>query len=288
MARRFGAQKDLAILDYGSGSGEMAKRLAALGFTNIECFDVFSHPTRPNRTFDVVTAIEVVEHSIDPLGTFKEMKSFLSPGGAMVFTTGILPPDIETTKAGWWYIAPRNGHASIFSSAALSRVAEGLGFAYYPGPGIHAFKPPQMSPAAEYATRDLAEQVMFLTLRSPQMPAQSDATWNAAEDSGYRWSRQPVITWPITVDAPAARLHIDIPFAMEISNGFAAQCQIRVAGRVSDVTVENRAGNRVISSIVTTDQAIDKIELLTPPTSRPSDLRSSNDSRDLGLAVFWR
>ncbi len=288
LARRFDMQRDLAILDYGSGSGEMAKRLAALGFTNIECFDVFSQPNRPQRKFDIVTAIEVVEHSIDPIATFKEMQSFLSPDGAIIFTTGILPADIETIKANWWYISPRNGHASIFSSAALCRVAEGLGLAYYPGPGLHAFKPQQISPAVAYATRDMTQQMVFLTLRSPHMPADSDATWNAAEESGYRWSRQPVITWPVALEAPAARLHIDIPFAMEVTQGFAANCQVRVAGQVSDVKVENRAGHRVISSVVSTNEAINKIELLTPPTLRPSDLRASTDQRDLGLAVFWR
>jgi 2-polyprenyl-6-hydroxyphenyl methylase/3-demethylubiquinone-9 3-methyltransferase len=61
-----------------------------------------------------------MEHTSDPVSTLRDVASFLDQSGVLIFTTGIQPYDIGHVRAGWWYIAPRNGHLSIFSEPSLA------------------------------------------------------------------------------------------------------------------------------------------------------------------------
>jgi len=126
----FAANKEtLSILDYGGGSGRVETNLKELGFNHVDTYDPFSErfSQRPSRKYDLVISFEVVEHVPNVIDTFKDMKSFLSSDSMIMFSTLIQPDDLDTVKAKWWYIAPRNGHISIHSRQSLQHVLNNMG-----------------------------------------------------------------------------------------------------------------------------------------------------------------
>jgi Methyltransferase domain len=122
-----------SILDYGSGSGLFAQRMAEQGFSAVENYDPIASPTRPVGKFDIITCFEVMEHSPDPLGTLRDMASLLTPGGVVVVGTLLQPPEIGSVRTNWWYAAPRNGHLSLYSDHALAVAAGRACLRFHPG-----------------------------------------------------------------------------------------------------------------------------------------------------------
>jgi 2-polyprenyl-6-hydroxyphenyl methylase/3-demethylubiquinone-9 3-methyltransferase len=142
--------REVSVLDYGGGNGLLATTLCALGVRRAKTYDPFyAGSMRPSRTFDLVTAFEVLEHSPTPYETLKEMRWFMSDRGMMMFSTLLQPPDIDTLGPGWWYASPRNGHISLFSHAALSALLTRLGLTLGSSNGLlhTAFrrKPPEFA-----------------------------------------------------------------------------------------------------------------------------------------------
>lgn len=87
-------------------------------------------------TFDVVTAIEVVEHISDPIAVFHQLRRMLKPGGLLFLTTGNAKAHRHSLPA-WSYVAPEI-HVSLFEPATLALVMEKTGFrpdfrGYLPG-----------------------------------------------------------------------------------------------------------------------------------------------------------
>jgi len=110
----------ISILDYGAGSGGMAKFLNAEGFA-VQNYDPYSaNDSRlPSEKFHLVTSFEVLEHTPDPPQTSDVMQRLVKDDGMILFSTVLQPPTIETKKLGWWYIGPRNGHVSIYTKRSL-------------------------------------------------------------------------------------------------------------------------------------------------------------------------
>lgn len=126
----FGQARDqIKILDYGSGNGSMADILNAQGF-NVLNYDPFlsANNNRPNGKFNLVTSFEVLEHAPNPLLTCDSMRKLVDPNGMIIFSTLVQPLTIETETLNWWYIAPRNGHVSIYTKQSLELLWEKLGF----------------------------------------------------------------------------------------------------------------------------------------------------------------
>jgi Methyltransferase domain len=64
----------------------------------------------------------------DPLAGIDMMIEFAADQGLLFFTTYAQPADFEQHGMNWWYVAPRNGHISIFSRPALARAFERHGY----------------------------------------------------------------------------------------------------------------------------------------------------------------
>jgi SAM-dependent methyltransferase len=95
-------------------------------------------------SFDVVTAIEVMEHVVDPLATLTQIRRLLRPGGVLFYTTGNARPFRERLTS-WSYFTPEI-HISLYEPSSMERALRLTGFdTTYPGfiPGweqIMAFK----------------------------------------------------------------------------------------------------------------------------------------------------
>jgi SAM-dependent methyltransferase len=116
------ARGTLRILDYGGGAGLMAELLRGRGFA-AETYDPFStFKVLPSERFDLVTCFEVMEHVPWPRETVRAMVGLLQDEGAILFSTLMQPAEFGRVGLGWWYAAPRNGHISLYTMAALARL----------------------------------------------------------------------------------------------------------------------------------------------------------------------
>ncbi|MGD1278666.1 MAG: class I SAM-dependent methyltransferase [Tepidisphaeraceae bacterium] len=131
----FDSSRNIRILDYGGGNGKLAELLRAGGFATVDTYDplVAQFAARPADRYDVVVAIEVAEHTPQPLQTFGDMVQFMKPEGMILFSTTVLPAIFDHIGVQFWYVAPRNGHVSIYSRQSLIHIVTKLGLQYVRG-----------------------------------------------------------------------------------------------------------------------------------------------------------
>lgn len=77
-------------------------------------------------SFDVITAIEVLEHIADPIAFLKQIKSLLKPGGLFFLTTGNAKPFRKQIEK-WSYVVPEV-HISFFEPETLCYALRLAGF----------------------------------------------------------------------------------------------------------------------------------------------------------------
>jgi SAM-dependent methyltransferase len=78
------------------------------------------------QTFDIVTAIEVLEHVVDPLAALRSIHRMLKPGGLFFFTTGNAQP-FRSRLLSWQYVIPEI-HVSFFEPETLRHALVLAGF----------------------------------------------------------------------------------------------------------------------------------------------------------------
>jgi SAM-dependent methyltransferase len=132
MNRLLGPAPPDRLLDYGGGNGLLAECLRGAGFPHIDVYDPFvpRYAEKPEGRYDCILCLEVVEHSLDPAATFREMSDLLAERGVIVLSTLVQPPDVDQQGINWWYLGPRNGHISLYSRASLVKLVQPLGFRF--------------------------------------------------------------------------------------------------------------------------------------------------------------
>jgi hypothetical protein len=276
--------ESVRILDYGSGTGGFAREMRNAGFTRIEDYDPFSHPERPQGQFEVITCFEVLEHTPDPIQAVRDMKSFLAPGGCIVFTQTLQPPDIMTQRGGWWYLAPRNGHICTFAAETLAGMADATGLVFHLGNDPYAFAVPNPSPAVAPVVSAIGAPIAYIRLLAP--PAHEGAEgWHAPEElpaGRSRWSRAAELKWPLPPlrKAPCT-LRVAVPVVATISADFAKGCRVRAGEQIVPARLE---GGELRAEIALGDTPPKTIRVLTPEPISPR-ARGVADDRLLGLAV---
>jgi SAM-dependent methyltransferase len=130
--------ENLKIVDYGGGNGRMSQLLTAKGvycksWDPMEITDYMP----PEKTFDLATAFEVFEHTPTPLSTTEQALSFLNDNGVLLFST-LTIDSLSYRDVGFWYIAPRNGHVTIYSKKSLEVLFGKFGFhVHHYNDGMH-------------------------------------------------------------------------------------------------------------------------------------------------------
>jgi len=130
-------------LDYGGGSGRLAKILRDTGWQS-HSYDLIADKKsslEQSGKFDLITAFEVFEHLPDASKLMSDIRSLLAPNGLILFSTLLSDGNIQSNrKLNWWYAAPRNGHISLFSKSSLSILAKSNGFNFASlSDGLHVF-----------------------------------------------------------------------------------------------------------------------------------------------------
>lgn len=122
-------------LDIGTGRG-LLLRMMLDDHHDAWGFDPYPHSvfaedriqtTLPDGPFALITAIEVIEHTQDPVGFLKSLHSRLAPGGFLMLSTEIY--DSSTHGEDWTYLAQMHGqHITLFSRVGLRLAAQAAGF----------------------------------------------------------------------------------------------------------------------------------------------------------------
>jgi SAM-dependent methyltransferase len=100
---------------------QFSKNIYSIGFSQAQ-------GEMKDEIFDAVTAIDVIEHFIDPLRDVGNIYRILKPGGVLLLQT----PDTDNPKAlemkgAWGALKPKE-HLHLFNRQNLKRFAEKLGF----------------------------------------------------------------------------------------------------------------------------------------------------------------
>ena len=103
------------ITAVGYETGWIADRVREAGFPLLREHELDSVA----GTFDLVTAIEVIEHIVDPIDTLRTIARLLKPGGVLMLTTGNAEP-FRGRLATWRYVIPEI-HVSFFEPRTMAR-----------------------------------------------------------------------------------------------------------------------------------------------------------------------
>lgn len=124
---------DVNILDFGCGHGLFVEDLKRAGFKNTVGYDAFHDEfmTLPKTNqFHVVIMTEVVEHTSFPFIELQWINKALVPGGCVMIETSFV--DVAEQEKipleDFFYIAPQNGHSTIFSHHGLDLLMSFKGF----------------------------------------------------------------------------------------------------------------------------------------------------------------
>jgi SAM-dependent methyltransferase len=132
----------LRWLDYGCGNGGLVRYLRqhrgveAFGFEEGSIaaeagqrrIPILSADELESQagSFDVVTAIEVLEHTLDPVAELRRMRRLMRPGGLLFMTTGNVQPYADRLGS-WSYMRPEI-HISFFEPRTLEHALRLAGF----------------------------------------------------------------------------------------------------------------------------------------------------------------
>lgn len=127
---REGIGCEIVGFDEGYGADRMRDRgIPNVSRTELDALD---------RSFDVVTAIEVIEHTLDPVGMLRDVRSVLAPGGIFFLTTGNAAPHRDDLSR-WSYAGVPDVHVGFFEPSTLAYALEQAGLeVVWPGfvPGL--------------------------------------------------------------------------------------------------------------------------------------------------------
>jgi 2-polyprenyl-3-methyl-5-hydroxy-6-metoxy-1,4-benzoquinol methylase len=140
--RLLGGLSGVTWLDFGCGNGGLVRHVlasteaAACGFEEGSIAEearergipILSASELAQRRggFDVVTAIEVIEHTIDPIAELRRIRELLRPGGLLFLTTGNAAPFADRLSR-WSYVVPEI-HVSFFEPRTLEYAMREAGF----------------------------------------------------------------------------------------------------------------------------------------------------------------
>jgi SAM-dependent methyltransferase len=127
---------DISWLDFGCGLGGLVRYARSQGVADVYGFDEgwsaqwMADNDIPSLDaddlaasagrFDVITAIEVIEHLTDPVAMMRQIATLLKPGGVFFLTTGNAEPHRDD-MGDWKYVHP-DVHISYFEPRTLATV----------------------------------------------------------------------------------------------------------------------------------------------------------------------
>lgn len=145
---------DGCFLDYAGGYGLLVRLMRDAGYNFIwsdrYCTNLFAHgftltpDAGKSVPFELVTAFEVIEHMRNPL---QEMEEVLACSRNILFTTEIMPAELQQPGEWWYYGLDHGQHISFFTLKSLGIMAQKYSLNFYSdGHSVHLFTEKRLSP----------------------------------------------------------------------------------------------------------------------------------------------
>jgi hypothetical protein len=132
-------------LDAAGGYGMLTRMMRDFGFDfywiDKYCENLVAPGFEYNDTMgpcSAVTAIEVLEHVVDPIAFIKELLSF-SASETLIFTTELYEGQPPKPNDWWYYSFATGQHIGFFQLRTLERIANDLGLNFVSANGLHMF-----------------------------------------------------------------------------------------------------------------------------------------------------
>jgi len=129
-----------AGLDFGAGPGPTLSRMFAEAGHPTAIYDCYyaNDPSVLEKTYDFVTASEVVEHLAEPGDVLQQLWSLLRPGGWL----GLMTKRVTDREAfARWHYKNDPTHISFFSRATFEFLGERWGASpHFPHPDVVLFR----------------------------------------------------------------------------------------------------------------------------------------------------
>lgn len=284
LAPSLAGAEECRILDYGSGAGLFEAGLRAHGFAHVESYDPFSRPERPEGTFDIVTCFDVIEHSPTPRRTLSDIMSFVAAGGVALIGQTLQPADVRMQRGNWWYIAPRNGHVTMFSCESLHLYAraEGLGFTDFGG--LFALDHGDQSVLTRTIIARRRPQIRRVVLHAPAAASGTYETWHEAEETpfgSFRWTRAAHVGLGLHA-TPRGLFRVVLSHLGRRDDDFLARSRIRVGAH--EQAIEVHEGD-LFAVFDLPSEAVREISLRTPVPYSEAAAGNGPDLRPVGLAI---
>jgi SAM-dependent methyltransferase len=280
---------DSPVLDYGSGSGAFARELRSAGFTTVSSYDPFSTPERPRGKFKIITCFEVIEHAPDPRKLFSNMIDLLTDDGVIILGTALAPTDVYCQRADWWYIAPRNGHVSIFTDEAMKELGKLFGLHYAKGDAFFCFTRTLQAPQAVAGFGFLPWHCVLLGSDIAAKDCWHGAELDSRRNIKFRWSSVPKIEWDLHFQFPyQIILKVTIPYINVIRPDYLYRPKIYFDNQLMGEACVVRDEIETLSAtgkVQVKSELRQRITLELPSPISPSSLNINQDKRILGIAV---
>ncbi len=134
---------ELGHLDYGGGNGLLSQILLDEGWYSASYDPFVDRDLRLDDfgKFNLITAFEVFEHVPDPVRLVADIDTLIDDDGIVLFSTLLSDGNIGLGRSlDWWYLGPRNGHISLYSTGSLAALGARRGFNFGSfAPNFHAY-----------------------------------------------------------------------------------------------------------------------------------------------------
>ncbi len=139
-------------LDAAGGYGMLTRLMRDFGFNFYWADKYCENIVAPGFEYDTklgfcsaVTAIEVLEHVLDPRG-FLEGILNLSGASTIIFTTELYEGEPPNPNDWWYYSFATGQHIGFFQHRTLKKIATDLGLNFTSANGVHIFSKKIISP----------------------------------------------------------------------------------------------------------------------------------------------
>jgi hypothetical protein len=162
------------FIDYGGGAGLFTRLMRDAGYDffwhDRHCRNLYAGGFSADlgAGYELLTAVEVLEHLTDPLATLREMTGL---SRNLLFMTQLLP-DPPPAPGEWWYYGAEHGqHVSFFARETLQRIAGMLGLHFATnGHSLHLFSArPVSATAFRVLTCEPVAALLGPVLRRPSL-----------------------------------------------------------------------------------------------------------------------
>ena len=169
------------FLDHGGGTGLLVRLLRDTGLdfrrSDAHAENIFARGFEGtldgSETYELVTAFEVLEHLVDPVG---ELERILTCTESVFLSTVLLPEPAPGPAEHWYYGLEHGQHVSLFTRPALEALARRLGVRLLSHGSLHLLtRRPVTTRAFRVATDARLALVVNMLKRRPSLVARDVA-----------------------------------------------------------------------------------------------------------------